>query len=163
MPTTAHEPRLRTRRRAATALLFALPLMLSACGGEDDEAAPRQAYTPDSETTAAEEPNTGQSPSQSTGPPTESSPASDSESADEEADTASSADCAGRQFLLTDVSDLTCGEALGMLDPFVTSAQEGGRISDVRCTVGTGEFQGKTRDEWSCSRDEGGSFTAYSR
>lgn len=89
------------------------------------------------------------------------SPAEEETAAEDTSDDAAAVDCSGREFQLTDVTDLTCAQALGMLDPFVTSGQEGGRITDVECSVGRGEFDGQEHDEWTCSRDAGGSFVGY--
>ena len=181
MHPTAQAPR--SRRRAA-ALLLALPLLLTACGGGDeDDAAPRQAYTPgadSSETASASasaSPSAGQQETASAAPSSsapeeepestpEPEPTQDSSDADDASDTvaehtSSDVICSGQQFQITRASDLTCGEALGMLDPFATSGQEGGRISDVECTVASGELDGREADYWECTRDPGGSLAAY--
>ena len=182
MSPTAHAPR--SRRRAA-ALLLALPLLLTACGGDEDEdAAPRQAYTPGSDSSETAEasasaspsttPEAGQEDSASAAPSTQ-APEEEAEPTSEPEPTQDSSDenhvsaehassdviCSGQQFQITRASDLTCGEALGMLDPFATSGQEGGRISDVECTVATGELDGREADYWECTRDPGGSLAAY--
>lgn len=92
-------------------------------------------------------------------------PGGSRDAAAEQADAAPSdtaaVECTGQRFLLTDVSGLSCPEAMGMMDPFLSTGQQGGRISDVQCTVDSGEFQGETRERWSCSRDSGGSLVAY--
>lgn len=184
MSPTAHAPR--SRRRAA-ALLLALPLLLTACGGDEDEdPAPRQAYTPGSDSSETAEASASASPSTtpeadqeesasaapSSQSPEEAEPTSEPEPTQESSDGSDASDvvaehassdviCSGQQFQITRASDLTCGEALGMLDPFATSGQEGGRISDVECTVATGELDGREADYWECTRDPGGSLAAY--
>lgn len=89
-------------------------------------------------------------------------PGGSRDAAADSSDTAA-VECPGQRFMLTEVSNLSCDEALGMMDPFLSSGQQGGRISDVQCTVGSGEFQGETRERWSCARDSGGSLIAYRR
>lgn len=77
-------------------------------------------------------------------------------------------DCVGINYEFTEVYDLTCPEAKGMLQPFLegrgapadSSAQV---LDDTECTRAPAERGGATVPSWSCSRTQGGSFVAYAR
>ncbi|MFE7630930.1 hypothetical protein [Kocuria sp. NPDC057446] len=77
-------------------------------------------------------------------------------------------DCEGINYEFTEVDDLTCPEAKGMLQPFLegrgTPAGDDEQVlDDTECTRAPAERGGATVPSWSCSRVQGGSFVAYAR
>ncbi|MGQ1798872.1 hypothetical protein ACT4S5_17295 [Kocuria oceani] len=77
-------------------------------------------------------------------------------------------DCMGINYEFTELDDLTCPEAKGMLQPFLegrgapadSNAQV---VDDTQCTRAPAERGGVTVPSWSCSRVQGGSFVAYAK
>lgn len=72
-------------------------------------------------------------------------------------------ECEGQLYDFTRVDDLTCNEAKGILDPFTPGDAGTSRISDAVCTAEDITMDGQEAQRWSCTRDAGGSFLAFSR
>lgn len=72
-------------------------------------------------------------------------------------------ECVGQLYDLTDVEGLACNEAKGILDPFTPGENGSHRIGDSACIAEAVTIDGRSGQRWTCSRDSGGSFVAYSR
>lgn len=139
------------RRRGLAALTLAVGLLLSACGGDDDSPAPREAYQPASSSSSA--PASSASASSETADGTESEQPSSSASAQEAESSApepssepserpsaapAQEDCVGSDYLFTDLTgDIGCYDAKVTVEKVLnTGTVLGGGVADndVKCT-----------------------------
>lgn len=154
-PRTSSAP---ARRRTLAALALAVGLALSACGGDDDEAAPREAYQPGAASESAD-PTGSASPSASATPTAEASsaaptsePASEAPQKTEEpreqkpseapepkpSAAPAQEECVGSDYNFTDLSgDIGCYDAKVAVEKVLnTGSPLGGGVADnnVKCT-----------------------------
>lgn len=151
-PRTSSAP---ARRRTLAALALAVGLALSACGGDDDEAAPREAYQPGAASESAD-PTGSASPSESasatpsaeassaapTSEPASEAPEKTKEPSPEPEPKPSAAptqeECVGSDYNFTELSgDIGCYDAKVAVEKVLnTGSPLGGGVADnnVKCT-----------------------------